>query len=126
MATKKFDIDEVIAGAKIVQRSGESAKFIAYVQEAGEDEQLVWFDPSNGIQLSFADGSYYIDGNSNHDLLIEIPDPPAPKKIVQAHTGTRTEQGKVYDMWYDTLWDEVKYAREQFPNEIYREVLVTA
>jgi hypothetical protein len=34
-------------------------------------------------------------------------------------------EGKSFDFWYDTLWEDVKYAREQFPNEIYREVLVT-
>jgi hypothetical protein len=129
MATREFNIDEVIAGAQIVQRSGESAKFVSYTPEA-EEETVVWLDESDTLQLGYSSGGYFsedlLENPSDRDLFIQVPDPPAPRKIVQSHTGTRTEQGKVYDMWYDTLWDNVKNARENFPNEIYREILVTA
>ena len=127
MATREFNIDEVVAGAKIVQRSGEQAKFVSYTPEA-EEETVVWLDSTGTLQLAYVTGSYYsLEGDdSGKDLFILEPTPPAPKKIVQSHTGTRTEQGKVYDMWYDTLWDNIQHARESFPFEIYREVLVTA
>ena len=129
MATRKFNIDEVVAGAEIVQRSGEPAKFVSYTKEA-EEATVVWLDESDILQLGYSSGGYFsedlLENPSDRDLFIYEPDPPAPKKIVQSHTGTRTEQGKVYDMWYDTLWDNIQHARESFPFEIYREVLVIA
>jgi hypothetical protein len=127
MATRKFNIDEVVSGAQIVQRSGEPAEFVSYTPEATE-ETVTWLDESDTLQLAYATGGYYSwEGEkSERDLFILEPDPPEPKKIVQAHTGTKTEQGKVFDIWYDTLWDDVKHARESFPQEIYREVLVVS
>jgi hypothetical protein len=102
---------------------------VSYTPEA-EGETVVWLDESDTLQLGYSSGGYFsedlLEDPSDRDLFIQVPDPPAPKKIVQSHTGTRTEQGKVFDMWYDTLWDNVKNARENFPNEIYREILVTA
>lgn len=125
MATRKFNIDEVVAGAEIVQRCGFPAKFLLYVPEAYDVDNVVWIDEDNRINQACPDGRFYVGGgDSEHDLFIWEPDPPAPKKIIQAHTGTRINQGKVFDVWYDTLWDSVNNAREHFPNEIYREILV--
>ena len=61
MATRKFNIDEVLAGAKIVQRSGEPAKFVSYTPEA-EEETVVWLDNAGTLQLSYATGGYYSFG----------------------------------------------------------------
>jgi TATA-box binding protein (TBP) (component of TFIID and TFIIIB) len=130
VATRKFNIDEVVAGAKIVQRSGKSAKFVSYAPEA-EEETVVWLDHTGTLQLVYDTGSYYSSGGlkegeeSEMDLFILEPDPPTPKKVIQCKEGTKVVEGKSFDFWYDTLWEDVKYAREQFPNEIYREVLVT-
>ena len=124
MATRKFNIDDVLAGAKIVQRSGELAKFLLYVPESVDEDNVIWLDENNQIQFSHPEnGNYYgIETESPRDLFIWEPE---PKKIVQlktgeVHIGFEDYQG----IWQDTNWTDIRTVRQSFPNEKYREVTV--
>jgi hypothetical protein len=48
------------------------------------------------------------------------------KEVVQLYVGETPSDGSedTYSLWVDTLYDSVERARENFPEEVYREATV--
>ena len=73
---KPFNVEEAEAGAAICTRSGDSAKFIAYVPEALEECQIIAL-VGKSARLYYANGFYWDDGTNELDLFM-APQPYEP------------------------------------------------